>query len=269
MKSKVFENYTFGPKLGQGAFGEVYLIKSNETGERFVLKTMESKNTKLEDRLCTILNHKNIVKCVDSDVFLNKLHLIFEYANGGSLADKFKKVEGFSESETKEIVKDILEALRYCHSLRICHRDIKFDNILIFESPLAGSDSRGTLVKSKPTYKLSDWGLSIEISLDKSYQSSGSPLYMAPELYTDKRERLLCDKTDIWSLGIVAFICLEGARPFKGKTDKELGFSILTTQPVFKHCSEEAREFIMRLLNKDPKKRPSAEEALRDKWLQD
>ena len=135
-------------------------------------------------------------------------YLIMEYIEGISLLEIIKKEkEHFLEEKLAlKYFKQIVQAIDYCQSKNICHRDIKLENILTIK---------------EDSVKLIDFGFAV-ITNKETYQTllCGSPSYMAPEIV--KREKYIAQYSDIWSLGVLLYSMLYGRFPFKGKTQKEL-----------------------------------------------
>ena len=143
------------------------------------------------------------------------------------------------------------------HKNNIVHRDIKPENILI--------DSMEDL-----SVKLTDFGFATYFDDDELLDEIlGSPIYMPPEIVMRHKYD---SKVDVWSAGVVTYILLCGRPPFTGLTKEEVYAAIqfqelpLHSQEWFK-VSDEAKDFLMQTLNKDPFERFSAEEALRHPYL--
>lgn len=142
------------------------------------------------------------------------------------------------------------------HSKGIVHRDIKPENML-FE-------------KKTKLVKIIDFGISTKLEA-KSFLNCrvGTPYYIAPEVLNKKYDQ----KCDIWSLGIVLYMIIYRVPPFKGESPLQVMESVARDEIIFKNpihynYSNQALEFLRRLLVKNPMKRPSAEDALQHKWLQ-
>lgn len=260
------KNYDVIEKIGEGGFGQVWLLEAkinipvSKDKENIVAKEINfdklSDNSKkdilFETKLCTELNHPNITKCFGSSRKDAYLYIFMEYANGGDLFKYIQDKERLREYETKPIIKDILAALEYCHSKKICHHDLKPENILIFEDGV------------KTIYKITDWGLADNIS-EELKRDKGSIDYASPEIL--QKTGHYCDKSDMWAVGVIAYTCIEGYYPHKGKNKQQIKNSIIEGKPTFKHSRQDAEDFISNLLQKDPNKRMSAKEALNHKWL--
>lgn len=137
------------------------------------------------------------------------------------------------------------------------HRDLKPENILLEQN------------KEFDQIKIIDFGTSLVVEEGKRLEEKlGTPYYIAPEVLS---QNYGC-KCDIWSCGVITFIVLSGAPPFNGQNDSEImkkakvgKFSF--AGPMWNKISEEAKDFITKLLTKDQNKRPSAEEALKHPWI--
>ena len=148
------------------------------------------------------------------------------------------------------------------HQQCIVHRDLKPDNILITRAE--GNVANEVLVK------VTDFGFACQFqSEDCLTQILGSPLYMAPEVV---QEQKYDEKVDVWSVGVITHILLSGTPPFFGKSTMEIYQSIINDQPKFgrylPRLSKEAVEFTMMMLQKDPSKRASCSDLLKNPWLQ-
>lgn len=237
---------------------DIQLIENIETKEKYILKIVKKyKKQSLEQLLCSFLKHKNITTCYESYLEGDQLKLVFEYANEGDLYYYVKKKKQLTEEETKIAVKNILNGLVYCHENKICHGDLKPENILVF------SDEKETV------FKLTDWGTARET--DAKYEHVGSIFYLAPEII-ETTIPYFCDKTDIWTVGVVTLFCLCGIPIFYAKHDMDVYYNITKWNfysiiNKLNFISEDCKKFIIRLLNRNPKERPTAKEALEDPWL--
>eukprot|EP00569_Conticribra_weissflogii_P014354 CAMPEP_0171416608 /NCGR_PEP_ID=MMETSP0880-20121228/40180_1 /TAXON_ID=67004 /ORGANISM="Thalassiosira weissflogii, Strain CCMP1336" /LENGTH=235 /DNA_ID=CAMNT_0011934857 /DNA_START=538 /DNA_END=1246 /DNA_ORIENTATION=- len=232
------------------------------------------------------------MKMVDCYEDQEYLHIVTEKYSGGELFDKIidnTTAEGcFSEKAAAKIIKSLLEAVAYLHGEGIAHRDIKPENIL-FESADEESDiklidfglsrkhKRGDSPMSNPLapritdeesdIRLIDFGLSRKHKRGDSPMSTpvGTAYYMSPELLKGEYD-ISCDN---WSVGIVAYILLSGYPPFNGDTDPDIFAAIKRGHFEFpkQGFSDEAKDFIKSLLRRDPRKRLSAEDALKHPWL--
>lgn len=253
LQDKKFEKIK---EIGKGAQGVIDIVKETTSNEIFARKTVfltgltkeERREMLKESILCYILKQENITECFGSIRYEDKVETFYEYSRYGDLYEYLKKVKRMVKEGVQQVAKDILKALQYCHSLNICHHDLKLENILIFDGPI---------------FKLTDWGLSKHISEEKDIY--GTLVYTAPEVFLGKG--YFCDKTDMWSLGVILFMCIEGYNPYDVGNKAQNMREILNNQIAFDEADKDTQEFILKLLNSDPKKRPSAKEALKDKWF--
>ncbi|THD21078.1 Peripheral plasma membrane protein CASK [Fasciola hepatica] len=191
------------------------------------------------------------------------LYMVFEYMKGSDLAFEIVKraTAGFvySEAVASHYLRQVLEAVRYCHENNIIHRDLKPHCIV-----LASQEN------SAPV-KLGGFGLAVHMDPDANEISGGrigTPHFMAPEMV---RREPYGKAVDAWSCGLLLFTLLSGSLPFYGTRD------VLFTQivsgryhlhpQVWNMISTEARDLVMRLLEPDPERRLTIDEALHHPWI--
>eukprot|EP01103_Thecamoeba_quadrilineata_P010526 TRINITY_DN229_c0_g1_i1.p1 TRINITY_DN229_c0_g1~~TRINITY_DN229_c0_g1_i1.p1 ORF type:complete len:795 (+),score=201.82 TRINITY_DN229_c0_g1_i1:271-2385(+) len=189
------------------------------------------------------------------------LFLVMEYVEGGELFDRIIERGCFSEKDAANIIRQILEAVKYLHTLGIVHRDLKPENVLC-------------ATKEALDVKIADFGLSKILDNDNKQvlqTCCGTPSYAAPEL-------LLCEgyaePVDIWAVGVILYTLLSGCLPFFGETHTELFERILAgafsfPDPEWTNISESAKSLVTALLTANPKKRLTAEKALKHPWILD
>lgn len=137
------------------------------------------------------------------------------------------------ELEAKFLWRQVVQAIMYCHTRNVTHRDIKLENILLDET--------------KTRVKLIDFGFSTCIPHEKKIKLfCGTPSYMAPEIVA--KVEYSGPPADIWALGVLLFALLCGKFPFKGSNDKELYHAIRFNELQFPdHVSPAARFFLTKL----------------------
>ena len=282
----LIDDLTLIKPLGKGAFGEVYLTSKQGTKERYATKKIDKKFAanprakKYLDNEIAILkdvDHPNIVKLYDVKETSQHYYLITEYCNGKGLSDCLEDYEekynkAFSEEIVQYLMKQIVSAIRYLHKKTILHRDIKLDNILVnFENE--EDLKKKNMLKAK--VKLIDFGFARYLKKEElAYSTLGSPINMDPGILRKlnkvehSKEYGYDEKADIWSLGTIFYEMLIGRNLFDAESMKDLlnkvnkgDYFIPTT------LSREAVSFLNGMLQYDLKKRLTAEQLYRHKFI--
>jgi serine/threonine protein kinase len=180
--------------------------------------------------------------------------------HGGELYDRILAMKKFTEKDVANICIQILRGLNYMHKKNIAHRDIKPENILMASKDVENIELKITDFGFAKCYDPLEGGLT---------ETLGSPLYMAPEII--KKLPYDCS-VDIWALGVLTFIMLSGKPPFKGRTKDDVFVEITTKNIAYagdtwKLISKEAKNFIRKMLIRDPKSRSTAEDLLKDEFI--
>ena len=301
-KNKKYPNtslqfYKYGRLIGQGAFGKVNLGLNILTGRIVAVKSFDKNNSELtgdnmkkilyETDLMKKLNHPNITKILEMFEDEKYFMIIMEYINGGNLFSFVKKRRKLSEKTAKFLFRQIIQGIKYIHEQNIVHRDIKLENLLI--------DLNNNV-------KICDFGIGRKIKNKNQllHDQCGTLMYMAPEILLSSKEKGYEPfPVDIWSSGISLYIMLSGTLPFNYKNKKneddeeeeeneeeeesfsekskskkneednfKLQYSIVYKEPKkIEKISDEARDLLKGLLNKDPKKRLTCEQILNHPWL--
>ena len=259
------DNFILGNEIGKGAYATVRSAKNKQSSSKVAIKIYDKfklltpnrkKNAEREIKILTRLNHPNIVKLYKTVENNKSLNLIMEYVNGCSLMAylKQKPNKRLEESEARSIFRQIIEALDYCHSLGISHRDIKLENILI---------------DPQHCIKLIDFGFSTCFSNEKKVKLfCGTPSYMSPEIVTKQESH--GPPSDIWAAGILLFVLLSGSFPFKAPHSKDLYVKIQKASFLMPgYFSSDASSLIRAMLNTDPLKRPSAKIIMECAWFKE
>lgn len=271
MKSLQKYDYVFGRTLGAGSFGVVRQARKLSTDENVAVKILLKKALQgndvqlkmLYDELSILqkLDHPNIVKFKDWFETEDKFYIVTQLATGGELFDRILKRGKFTEVDAVAILVQILKAVEYIHSKNIVHRDLKPENVLYIDK------------SDKSPLVLADFGIAKELksSDDLIFKSAGSLGYVAPEVLTSSGHGKPCD---IWSIGVITYTLLSGYSAFVAESVD--GFLDECTQhehpvvfhkPYWDDISQEAKDFILRALDLDPKTRPTATELLQDPWI--
>lgn len=265
--------YELGKEVGRGHFGHTCSAKGKkgDLKDQFVAVKIISKAKmttaiSIEDVrrevkiLKSLSGHKHLVKFYDACEDSNNVYIVMELCEGGELLDRILSRGGkYSEEDAKEIIKQILNVVSFCHLQGVVHRDLKPENFL-FTSRSEDADM-----------KLIDFGLSDFIRPDERLNDIvGSAYYVAPEVL----HRSYSLEGDIWSIGVITYILLCGSRPFWARTESGIFRAVLRADPNFDDMpwpsvSPEGKDFVKRMLNKDYRKRMTAAQALTHPWLRD
>jgi serine/threonine protein kinase len=255
--------YEFIEQIGKGAFGDVYKARDSVLGRTVAVKQIpldrlggqsrieESRARFLrEAQVAAQLHHPNIVTIYDVISMADMGVIIMEYVEGETLQDLLtsKKVLGFPE--TAHIVSQVADALEHAHEQKVVHRDIKPGNILVSPSGHV---------------KVADFGIAkSESSADLTTAGSvlGTPDYMSPE---QARADRLDGRSDLFSLGCIAYECLVGSKPFPANSMTEVLLRIINGRPdpidyARRGLPSEMKAVMDRALAKDPDQRFSTGE---------
>ncbi|XP_037497664.1 CDPK-related kinase 5 isoform X2 [Jatropha curcas] len=260
-----------GEEVGRGHFGytcSAKFKKGDRKGQQVAVKVIpKSKMTTaiaVEDVrrevkiLKALTGHNNLVQFHDAFEDSDNVYIVMELCEGGELLDRILSRGGkYSEDDAKAVLAQILKVVAFCHLQGVVHRDLKPENFLY-----TNKDENSQL-------KVIDFGLSDFVRPDERLNDIvGSAYYVAPEVL----HRSYSTEADVWSIGVIAYILLCGSRPFWARTESGIFRAVLKADPSFDEApwpslSPEAKDFVKRLLNKDPRKRMSAAQALSHPWI--
>ncbi|MED6277114.1 Death-associated protein kinase 3, partial [Characodon lateralis] len=263
--------YEMGEELGSGQFAIVRKCKEKSTGDEYAAKFIKKRRLSSSRRgvsreeierevnILREIQHSNIITL--HDIFENKTDviLILELVSGGELFDFLAEKESLTEEEATQFLKQILDGVHYLHSKRIAHFDLKPENIMLLDKNVPN-----------PRIKLIDFGIAHQIKAGNEFKNIfGTPEFVAPEIVNYEPLGL---EADMWSIGVITYILLSGASPFLGETKQETLTNISAVnydfdEEYFSNTSELAKDFIRRLLVKDPKKRMTIDDSLEHPWI--
>ncbi|KAL7857647.1 hypothetical protein AOLI_G00177490 [Acnodon oligacanthus] len=251
--------------LGTGAFSEVVLARERATGKMYAVKcipkkALRGKESSIENEIAVLrkIKHENIVALEDIYESPDHLYLIMQLVSGGELFDRIVERGFYTEQDASDLIKQVLNGVNYLHSLGIVHRDLKPENLLYFN-------------QDESKIMISDFGLSKMEGAANDIMSTacGTPGYVAPEVLAQKP---YSKAVDCWSIGVIAYILLCGYPPFYDENDSKLFEQILKADyefdsPYWDDISDSAKDFISNLMQKNPEKRFTCDEALQHPWI--
>ncbi|KAM4028557.1 serine/threonine-protein kinase 17A [Anomaloglossus baeobatrachus] len=257
-----------GHELGRGKFAVVRKCIEKETEKEFAAKIMR-KRRKGQDCRMEILHEIAVLELANDNPWVIKLHevyetateviLVLEYAAGGEIFNQCvaEREEAFKEKDVQRLMRQILKGVSFLHRHNVVHLDLKPQNILLTSDRPLGD------------IKIVDFGLSrIVCSNEELREIMGTPEYVAPEILSYEP---ISTATDMWSIGVLAYVMLTGTSPFLGD-DKQHTFLNISQLNIsytedFEGVSEPAVDFMKALLVREPEGRATAEDCLQHAWL--
>ncbi|XP_058467261.1 twitchin isoform X5 [Malaya genurostris] len=262
----VYDLYEILEEIGTGAFGVVHRCRERKTGNVFAAKFIpvstnsERDLIRKEIDIMNQLHHRKLIHLHDAFEDDDEFVLIYEFLSGGELFERIT-MEGYNmcEQEIIEYMKQICEAVKYMHEKNIIHLDIKPENVMC-------------QTRNSNQVKLIDFGLATRLNPNEMVKiSTGTAEFAAPEIVEREPVGFY---TDMWAIGVLAYVLVSGLSPFAGETDIDTLKNIKQgtwdfDEVAFKDASEECKDFIRRLLIKNTEKRMTAHECLMHPWLSD
>lgn len=239
--------------VGEGGMGQVYLARDLTLGRLVALKLLRLPGSRALDRIIgearttARLNHPNIVEVYATGVHGHQPYLVLEFVDGESLRTRTRR-ESMSVDEVVRVARAIADALDHAHAAGIIHGDLKEGNVMI------GRDGRPRVV---------DFGLAVDLTATNTSRG-GTPTHMSPEQWLLEP---IGDRSDIWSLGVLMYRCLEGHHPFgPGLDDDALRRAVVDLGCASIPLRREGLpgslvDLIQRCLSREPTQRPSARDA--------
>ncbi|KAJ7002668.1 hypothetical protein D5086_006037 [Populus alba] len=259
------ENYELVKDIGSGNFGVARLMRHKQTRELVAMKYIE-RGRKIDENVAReIINHKslrhpNIIRFREVVLTPTHLAIVMEYAAGGELFERICNAGRFSEDEARYFFQQLISGVCYCHSMQICHRDLKLENTLLDGSPA-------------PQLKICDFGYSKSSLLHSRPKSTvGTPAYIAPEVLS--RREYDGKLADVWSCGVTLYVMLVGAYPFEDHEDpknfRKTINRIMAVQykiPDYVHISQDCRHLLSHIFVANPSRRITIKEIKSHPWF--
>ncbi|XP_065915350.1 aurora kinase C-like [Dysidea avara] len=253
------DDFDIGKPLGKGKFGSVYLAREKKSHFIVALKVLFKSQLqgagvehqlRREIEIQSHLRHNHILKLYGYFYDQSRVYLILEYAAQGELYKKLQKLGKFDEERSATYVRQLADALKYCHSKKVIHRDIKPENLLL---------------SFKGDLKIADFGWSVHAPSSRRTTMCGTLDYLPPEMVEGKQHD---DKVDLWSLGVLCYEFLVGKPPFEAHDHVSTYKRISRVDIQFpSHISEGARDLISKLLKYKPSERINLDQVLVHPWI--
>lgn len=262
LSGRVIAGYHIFGKVGEGGMGVVYYAEHDDLNEPIALKLLPADRRSDEDALgrfhreilaMSFFDHENVISIKDAgETEDGSMFLAMEFFDSRELMDILEDDDIIAPEIALPILRQVLLGLGAAHSAGIVHRDLKPENILVAQ--------QGTHAK------LMDFGIARIIETDafenKIYRSmvgtvTGTPEYFSPEQATDQP---LDARSDIYSFGVLTYLCVTGEFPIEADTTQEFITAHLTQDPIppRERCpflSRELSDMVMCCMEKEPEDR--------------
>ncbi|XP_062187462.1 CBL-interacting protein kinase 29-like [Phragmites australis] len=257
--------YELGGLLGRGASAKVYLARDLLTGRSVAIKSFPNPRAggcedgrrpvaiEREAAILPRLRHRHVVRLHEILATRKKVHFVLDLASGGELFSLVDASGRMTEAHARHYFRQLISAVRYCHTRGVYHRDIKPENLLL--------DEAGDL-------KVADFGLGAVADGNLRHTLCGTPAYVAPEILS--RKGYDPAMVDIWSCGVVLFVLAAGYLPFNDASLANMYRKIYAGKfrcPSW--FSPALRDLMRRILNPNPDTRINTDSILSHPWFCD
>eukprot|EP01119_Soliformovum_irregulare_P018640 TRINITY_DN5760_c0_g1_i8.p1 TRINITY_DN5760_c0_g1~~TRINITY_DN5760_c0_g1_i8.p1 ORF type:complete len:842 (+),score=273.15 TRINITY_DN5760_c0_g1_i8:2657-5182(+) len=257
--------YRIIEEIGKGVTSHAYRAMHRLLQKEFCVKQIRRSDLANEKAFKTVdleldrlkkLDHRNIIRVHEKIMTSDNIYFILDLCLGKSLTENVLSHGKYSEHSAAGVMLQILDALKYMHSQKIAHRDLKPDNILFAD-------------RFRKVVKLIDFGYSKDLDNEEMNQTMvGTPDFIAPEVIDGQVVDVY--KADMWSAGCIAYFLLFGTGPFSDQPDMRTTFdAIREVQYTLEEdkLSPEAVDFLRKLLVANANQRYDAEQALGHPWI--
>ncbi|XP_068804933.1 striated muscle preferentially expressed protein kinase isoform X1 [Struthio camelus] len=258
---RLTDYYDVHEEIGRGAFS--YLRRVTEKSSRldFAAKfvpgrTKAKQSARRELHILSQLDHERIVFFHDAFEKKNAVIMVMELCAEDELLDRMARKPSVCESEVRSYMRQVLEGICYLHQQKVLHLDIKPENLLMADS-------------SSEQVRICDFGNAQELTPDEpQYCKYGTPEFVGPEIVNQSP---VSSVTDVWPVGVIAYLCLTGISPFVGENDKTTlmnirNYNVAFEERMFQGLTREAKGFVIKVLVND-RLRPNAEQTLEHPWF--
>lgn len=262
-RSSAEDVYTMKDELGRGKFGIVKKCVDKATGREYAAKYIACNGKAARDEVLheievmNELNHKRLLRLEAAFDLGKEMVLVMELITGGELFEKLVQEDYISEKIATSYLEQLLDGLGYMHRKNILHLDLKPENMMLVRP-------------GSKRIKIIDYGLARKYNPSQKLQvMQGTPEFAAPEVIAYEG---VTPATDVWAVGVITYVVLSGLSPFLGDDDGETMSNISSMlwefdDPVFDEVTNEAKDFISRILIKDERKRMTILECQAHSWL--
>ncbi|ERE86572.1 striated muscle-specific serine/threonine-protein kinase [Cricetulus griseus] len=259
---RLSDYYDIHQEIGRGAFSYLRRVVERSSGLEFAAKFIPSQakpkaSARREARLLARLQHDCVLYFHEAFERRRGLVIVTELCTE-ELLERMARKPTVCESETRAYMRQVLEGIGYLHQSHVLHLDVKPENLLVWDG--AGGEEQ---------VRICDFGNAQELTPgEPQYCQYGTPEFVAPEIVNQSP---VSGVTDIWPVGVVAFLCLTGISPFVGENDRTTlmnirNYNVAFEETTFLSLSREARGFLIKVLVQDHL-RPTAEETLEHPWF--
>ena len=273
MDKKTQETYSLKKSIGSGASGEVFLVQSNTTSQKYALKRIKLLSNdfhlieqyKPEIKALNRINNVHVIRFKETFISMKPkpcLNIITEYVDGCDLSQEIatqkKTKKPFSQYQLTDWIIQISLGLDAIHSVRVIHRDIKPSNIFLTKDKIA---------------KIGDFGIArcLIVTLEKTLTFGiGTPYYIAPEMLSEEEGKGYTYKVDMWSFGVSLYEMITFNKPFDGRNFPAVILKIIAGKykELPKNVPQDLRNLVNKLLKMNPDERYSAKDILKLEFIQ-
>ncbi|XP_059559238.1 striated muscle preferentially expressed protein kinase isoform X3 [Myotis daubentonii] len=254
--------YDIHQEIGRGAFSYLRRVVERSSGLEFAAKFIPSQakpkaSAWREARLLARLQHDCVLYFHEAFERRRGLVIVTELCTE-ELLERMARKPTVCESEIRAYMLQVLEGICYLHQNHVLHLDVKPENLLVWDG-----------AEGEEQVRICDFGNAQEVTPgEPQYCQYGTPEFVAPEIVN---QTPVSGVTDIWPVGVVAFLCLTGISPFVGENDRTTlmnirNYNVAFEENTFLSLSREARGFLIKVLVQD-RLRPTAEETLEHPWF--